>query len=182
MSFKTQRIVHSAAPLFFALFAGCGGQPADGNFYASTKTLYFEVKCPTGGPNCAEAKQLLEQEIPKYEYTFSPGSSRTWPYYRAFSPDENVPLDSLIPPHSQLHRLLPLSEKPWIGSGESLVSIELYLHNDSIPDYIVNVYGLDQGKAVITGTSGPQVATQRPGMSLSMPEILLKSAIRYSFK
>lgn len=162
--------------------AGCGGQPADKGTYASSKIFYFEVNCPTGGPNCAEAKRYLDQEIPKYKYTFSPGSSRTWPYYSAFPPDAQVPYDSLIPPHTQLHRLLPRSEKPWIGGGESLVTIDLYINSDSIPDYLVNVYRLDQGNAVLTGTSGPQLAIQRPGMSLSMPEILLKSVIRYSFK
>lgn len=171
-----------AAPLFFAVLAGCGGQPADGGKYASTKIFYFEVNCPTGGPNCAEAKALLDREIPLYKYTFTPGSSRTWPYYRAFPPDAKVPGDSLISPHTQLHRLLPRSEKPLIGGGEYLVVIDLYTNNDSIPAYLVNVYRLEKGNAVFSGTSGPQLAVQRPGMSLSMPEILLKSVIRYSFK
>ncbi|MBL7851109.1 MAG: hypothetical protein JNN04_09420 [Cyclobacteriaceae bacterium] len=182
MSLFGATIRNLTAPLIFVLLAGCGGQPADGGKYATSKIFYFEVNCPTGGPNCAEAKALLDREIPLYKYTFTPGSSRTWPYYRAFPPDAQVPPDSLISPHTQLHRLLPKSERPWIGGGEYLVTIDLYINNDTEPEYLVNVYHLEQGNAVLTGTSGPQLAVQRPGMSLSMPEILLRSVIRYSFK
>ncbi len=177
-----RQLLRFAAPLLFAVLAGCGGQPAYTGAYASTKIFYFEVKCPTGGPNCMEAKAYLEQEIPKYKYTFSPGSSRTWPYYRAYLPDSQVPYDSLIPPHTQLHRLLPYSERPWFGGGEYLVSILLYPTQDSIPEYRVDVYRINPGDPELTGTSGIQFAEQRPGMSLTMPEILLRSVIRYSFK
>lgn len=177
-----RKLLSLAAPLLLAVLAGCGGQPADGDNYASTKIFYFEVNCPTGGPNCEEAKALLERELPLYKYTFTPGSSQTWPYYRAFAPDAQVPYDSLISPHTQLHRLLPRAEKPWIGGGEYLVVIDLYTNNDTIPEYQVNVYHPGKGNAVLSGTSGPQLAVQRQGMSLTMPEILLKSVIRYSFK
>ncbi len=164
------------------MLAGCGGQPADGGKYAATSTLYFEVNCPTGGPNCQEAKQLLDQEIPLYKYSFTPESSRTWPYYKAFALDEHVLLNSLLPPHSQLHQLVPRAKRQRFGGAEYLVVIDLYIVTDTVPDYIVNVYRFEGDSTVLTGTSGRQVGEQRPGMSLSMPEILLHSAVRFSFK
>lgn len=165
-----------------ALTAGCGGQPADGGDYATTREFYFEVNCRHPGPHCLEAKRLLDQEIPKYKYSFTYGSSRAWPYYKAFGLDEQVPLDSLLPPHTQVHQLIPYAEKPLLGGAGFLVVVDLYTQSDSIPDYIVNVYRLDTSPPQLSGTSALQLAQQRPGMTLSMPEILLKSVIRFSFK
>lgn len=172
-----------AAPLILALFLGCGGQPHSREGFAPTQRLYFEVNCPHPGPHCQEAKQLLELEIPKYKYTFTPLSSRKWPYYRGFPLDADVPTDSLLPPHTQLHQLSLYSERSVFDPPvEYLIRIELYTANDTRPDYMVNIFQRQPSGWVLTGTSGPQVAVQRPGMSLSMPEILLHSVIRYSFK
>lgn len=171
-----------AAPLILAILLGCGGQPRSGDGFATTKVFYFEVNCLSAGPHCEEAKRLLEAEIPRYKYTFSPGSSRNWPYYKAFDLDADVPLDSLIPPHTQLHQLVPRKDRPLMGGGEYLVVIELYSISDDKPDYIVNVYHLESGGAILTGTSGLQEVQNRPGQSLTIPEIILKSVIRYSFK
>lgn len=173
--------VRFAAPLMLALLAGCGGQSSDG-IYATTWEFYFEVNCPNPGQNCQEAKKLLETEIPKYKYTFTYGSSRTWPYFAAFDLDARVPRDSLLPPHSQLHQLIPRKDKPMFGGSDYLVVIDLYTKSDSIPDYVVNVYRTDASPPQLSGTSGLQLATQRPGMTLSTPEILLKSVIRFTFK
>ena len=164
-----------------ALVAGCGGQSSDGR-YATTRRFYFQVNCPNPGPHCEEAKRLLDLEIPKYKYTFTYGSSRTWPYYKAFEPDDQVPLDSLLPPHTQVHQLISDEHKPLFGGADYRVIIDLYTKSDTIPDYIVNVYRLDTHPPELTGTSALQVAYQRPGMTLSTPEILLKSVIRFSFK
>lgn len=171
-----------AASLILAILLGCGRQPRSEDSYATTKIFYFEVNCLNAGSPCEEAKQLLEAEIPRYKYTFSPGSSRTWPYYKAFDLDANVPLDSLISPHTQLHQLVPRKDRPWIGGGKDLVVIELYSQTADKPDYIVNVYHLESAEAVLTGTSGLQEVQNRPGQSLTIPEIILKSVIRYSFK
>lgn len=172
-----------AAPLILTILLGCGGQPHSGEGFAPTQLFFFEVVCLHPGPDCLAAKQLIEQELPKYKYTFTPGSSRTWPYYQAFPLDADVPPDTLLPPHTRLHQLIPYQERTFFGpSAESLVSIRLYTVNDSIPDYEVNIFRLENGRQEKTGTSGPQRATQRPGMTLSTPEILLKSVIRFSFK
>lgn len=172
-----------AAPLLLTILLGCGGQPHSQEGFAPTQLFFFEVVCLHPGPDCLAAKQLIEQELPKYKYTFTPGSSRTWPYYQAFPLDADVPPDTLLPPHTRLHQLIPYQEKTLFGpSAESLVSIRLYTVNDSIPDYEVNIFRLENGRQEKTGTSGPQRATQRPGMTLSTPEILLKSVIRFSFK
>lgn len=171
-----------AAPLMLAFLAGCGGQSSDGGPYATTWEFYFTVNCPNPGQNCQEAKRLLDTEIPRYKYTFTYGSSRAWPYYAAFDLDENVPRDSLLPPHSQLHQLIPKEDKPIFGGSDYLVVIDLYTKSDTIPDYIVNVYRNDASPPQLSGSSGLQLAVQRPGMNLSMPEILLKSVIRFTFK
>jgi hypothetical protein len=171
-----------AAPLILALLAGCGGQSSVKDGYATTRILYFDVKCLSPGPNCQDAKRLLDAEIPKFKYTFTHGSSYSWPYYKTFPLDAEVPLDSLLPPHSQLHQLVPDSERSPLDRSAYLVVVELYAKSDSIPDYIVNVYQFESGQPVLSGTSGPQVAQQRQGMSLSTPEILLMSVIRFSFK
>ena len=132
------------------------------------------------GPDCLEAKRFLETEIPKHKYTFTPVSSRTWPYYKALPLDAEVPLDSLLPPHSQVHQLIPY--KASVKPPYDLVMVELYTASDTIPNYIVNIYHSSGGEPVLTGTSGPQVAEARHEMSLTLPETLLKSCIRYSFK
>ncbi len=164
------------------LVVGCGGQSSDGGAYASTKPFYFQVNCPNPGPHCQEAKKLLEREIPRFKYTFTYGSSRTWPYYKAFDLEEEVPLDSLLPPHSQLHQLIPLEDKPLFGGADYLVVANLYTLSDSIPDYIVNVYRIDTSPQELSGSSGRQEVQQRPGMTLSEAEIILRSVIRFSFK
>lgn len=165
-----------------ALAVGCGGQSSDGRNYATTWKFYFQVACPNPGPNCQEAKKLLEREIPRFKYTFTYGSSRTWPYFKAFDLDEKVPLDSLLPPHSQLHQLIPLEDKPLFGGADYLVVANLYTLSDSIPDYVVNVYRIDTSPPELSGTSGRQEVQQRPGMNLSDAEIILRSVIRFSFK
>lgn len=171
-----------AAPLILAILLGCGGQPRSGNGFASTKIFYFEVHCINNGPNCQEVKKLLEAEIPRYKYTFSPGSSRTWPYYKAFALEEDVPPDSLIAPHTQLHQLIPIEDRPLFGGGEYLVVIDLFSVSDTIPDYVVNVFRLNSSPPVLSGSSSLESVQNRPGQTLSVPEIILKSVIRYSFK
>jgi len=171
-----------AAPLILAILLGCGGQPSSKEGYASTKIFYFEVKCISSGPNCDEVKQFLESEIPRYKYTFSPGSSRTWPYYKAFALDADVPLDSLISPHTQLHQLVPYKDRPLFGGEEYLVVIDLFSVSDTKPDYNVNVFRLESSGPVLSGTSGLQDVENRPGQTLTVPELVLRSAIRYSFK
>ena len=171
-----------AAPLILAILVGCGGQPSSKDIYAPTEIYYFEVRCGQPGPNCEQVKQLLETSLPKYKYTFTPGSSQKWPYYRAFGLDENVPFDSLVPPHLKLHQLVPRNDSPLFGGSEYVVMIELFSLSDSLPDYQVTIFHLESSEQKLVATTGREEVHQLAGDALSTPEIILRSVIRYSFK
>ncbi len=171
-----------AAPLILAILVGCGGQPSSRDIYAPTEIFYFEVRCGQPGPNCEEVKRLLDTSIPKYKYTFSPGSSQKWPYYRAFGLAENVPYDSLVPPHQKLHQLVPLNDPPLLGGSEYVVRIELFSVSDSLPDYQVEIFNLESSPPTLVASTGREKVHHPSGYTLSTPEIILHSVIRYSFK
>ncbi len=171
-----------AALLVLAFALGCGKQSSSGDVYAPTEIFYFEVQCAQPGPNCEEVKRLLETSLPKYKYTFSPGSSQKWPYYRAFDLEENVPYDSLVPPHRQLHQLIPRNDRPLFGGGEYAVVIELFSVSDSLPDYQLNIFNLESSEPTLVASTGREKVHQPTGYTLSNAEIILHSVIRYSFK
>ena len=175
-------MIRFAALLMFAFVLGCGGQPSSGDLYAPTEIFYFEVRCGQPGPNCEEVKRLLETSLPKYKYTFSPGSSQKWPYYRAFGLDENVPYDSLVPPHRKLHQLVPNNDRPLFGGGKYVVMIELFSTSDSLPDYQVTLFHLKSSEQKLVATTGREEVHQPAGSTLSTSEIILRSVTRYSFK
>ncbi len=175
-------MIRLAALLILAILLGCGGQSSSGDIYASTEIFYFEVRCGQPGPNCEEVKRLLETSLPKYKYTFSPGSSQKWPYYRAFGLEENVLYDSLVPPHRKLHQLVPREDRPLVGGGEYEVMIELFSLSDSLPDYQLNIFNIESSKPTLVASSGREKVHQPGGYTLSTPEIILHSVIRYSFK
>ena len=171
------------AALCLVILTGCGGQPAsDEPGLAGTTRLYFRVECLSNGPRCQEVKKYLEAEIPKFKYSFTEQSSRQWPYFQAFNLDARVPIDSLLPPHTRLHQLLPYGSMDSEEGIHEVVVVELFSQSDSIADYQVNIFQLDQPSGELLGTSGLHTVEVTGNDSLPVREIIKRSVIRYSYK
>ena len=170
------RIVLFLIPLFVACSQSKKKNAPDINYY-------FEVRCGSEKPKCKELKQFLDENIPRHKYTITNQSGYSWPYYQAYELDVPVPLDSLMPPHHHIHKMVPKGSIENMKEGEYLVQIDIYTTSDSIPDFNVNVFLMGNTGLTLSGTSGLHIAdTLRVTKSLSLNEVLLKSIVRYSFK
>lgn len=147
------------------------------------KNFYFEIKTFQQNDFSMMLATLIESRVPLKKYVITNRSGLEWPYYAELELDEDIPLDSLMPPHAFAHRMIFMDSNSVLKPGDYLVRFELMPHLDTIPNYRVEVYEMDSSELTISGTSGIHYvdATAFPS-NLSLVEHCLKSVIRYSFK
>ena len=150
--------------------------------FASDEIYYVQIRCVLPDEECLKIKKHLEEGIPKYKYTFTNKSAKTWPYYKAYELDAQVPIDSLMPPHWQLHRLILFAAKDSSNYADHLIHIDLFSTADGVPDYTVSTFNMTPTDSSLVATSGLHNVAPSDTGTLSMEEFILRSVIRYSFK
>lgn len=167
--------------LFLMIFIiGCRAKP---EHIAPDRNFYFEVKSNSSSPAANQCRQYLLKNIPLYKYSITNSSGQTWPFYETFDLDEEVPQDSLMPPHWFIHKMIPFDDRVEMKEDEFLVRIEIFVLPDTVPNYGVSVYRKEGNDLTLSGSSGTHfIEPSEYKSEAEFPELFLKHTVRYSFK
>jgi len=161
---------------------------------APERDYYVEIVSSQTDTFSKDLTEYLATRIPQKKYTFTNGSGTSWPYYAAFELNEDVPIDSLMPPHWYVHKMTIRDCGTTLNRDDHLVRIDVMPDPDTIPNYRVEIYEMDSVGLTLSGSSGIHFIDTVAFFSQSHhnpPEFssrqllydhFLKSIIRYSFK
>jgi len=151
--------------------------------FAPEKRYYFEVICGSPKVDCLQLKEYLEDKIPQYKYTITNESGKKWPFYKAYSIEEPVPSDSLMPPHEAVHYFIQKTENTIFKEGDFFVRFDIFPLPDTTTNFNVTIYKMDSSNLSLSATTGIEVEDNtRKDSTLTYYEAFLKTIIRYSFK
>lgn len=159
--------------ILLALFS-CNNSPP----IAPEVTFYFEIQVSNQNQLGLEVKKELEEYFPKRKYAMTNSSAYTEPYYEEFKLDENVPLDSIIPPHTFAHRMEILGED--YPENSRLLKIQLFPGGKS--EYSMEIYKRENNNWVFLAQTGVHPIPERNGDKEDLIKRFRESIIRYSFK
>lgn len=149
---------------------------------APDRNFYFEVIALDNDEASLRLAQYLKEQIPAKKYTITNHSGLTWPFYRELDPKEKISRDSLMPPHWFVHKMILLKDQQ-IGRDEFLVKIRVFPHQDTVPNYSVDIFRMDSTGLSLSGQTGVHyIDSTEFSSENSLREFFLKSIIRYSFK
>lgn len=157
----------------------CTSRPAN---YVEDRLYYFRVNSHNS-PEAVALKSFLENEIPRYKYTITHGSGTNWPYYKQLQLDEQISFDSLMPPHSFVHKMVPYNKIYPVLKDEFVVQIDLFPLRDTFPNYNVSIFRQTADSLELSATSG--IHFIMPGEFKTQSELsqkMLENILRYSFK
>ncbi len=150
---------------------------------APDRNFYFQVKSNSSTPTANQYRKYLLENIPKHKYSITNASGQTWPFYQAFDLDEEVAQDSLMPPHWFIHRMVPFDDHVEIKEDEFLVTIEIFVLPDTVPNYAVSVFRKQGNDLTLSGSSGTHfIGPSEYKSDADLQESFLKHTVRYSFK
>ncbi len=176
------RIVSSRLLFLFVIIfvIACRAKP---EHPAPDRNFYFEVKSNSSSVEVDQYRKYLLKNIPKHKYSITNASGQAWPFYQSFDLDEAVAQDSLMPPHWFIHKMIPFNDQVEIKEDEFLVTIEIFVLPDTVPNYGVSVFRKQGNELTLSGSSGTHFIEPSEYQSeAELPELFLKHTVRYSFK
>ncbi len=164
----------------FIFLSGCSPKPQN---MAPDRNFYFTVESNSTSEVAVRNKLHLEEYIPEYKYAITNSSGNSWPYYQAMKLDDEIDLDSLMPPHSFIHKMIPLQKGQKIEENEFVVHIEMFPLSDTIPNYSVSIYRKEKNELILSAKTGIHFIQPNEFNSQSELSVLfLQNILRYSFK
>lgn len=165
--------------ILLAMLVACqskGNRAPDRNFY-------FEVLTTRQDTLTQNLALYIKEQIPKKKYTITNHSGMVWPFYKELELDEEIPKDSLMPPHWFVHKMIPLKKSQKLVPDEFLVRIKVFPQPDTLPNYSVDIFRMDSTGLSLSGQADTHyIDSTEFSSAKSLYEVYLKSVIRYSFK
>jgi hypothetical protein len=147
------------------------------------RNFYFEIKTYQQNDFSTSLASYLMSNIPQKKYVITNRSGLEWPYYAGLELDETILLDSLMPPHWNVHKMILKDFNSVLKTDDHLVRIDLMPQLDTIPNYRVEIYEMDSTGLTFSASSGIHfIDSTEFSPNLSLSDYCLKSIIRYSFK
>lgn len=147
------------------------------------RNYYFEISTRQSDKLNMTIADFLTHEIPKKRYTITYQSGLSWPYYAAIELDETISIDSLMPPHWFLHKMIPRENNSTLKKEDHLVRIQLMQQLDTALNYQVDIYVMDSTALTLSATTGIHFVDSAEFTSRQLLfDYYLKSIIRDSFK
>lgn len=168
---------HLSFAFIFILLFGC---VSDRENIAIDKTFYFSVASPSNSSD--ELVAYLIENLNNKRVAITNQSGQIWPFYKIIDPNIDLPLDSLMPPHSFVH-LLKLKGENEIRDGEYFVDIKVMMLTDTLPNYELKIYKMNPEGLAFSADSGIHFIEDSSAHDRHfLYDIFIKSIIRYSFK
>jgi len=157
--------------------------PSQEACHAPEVIYYLTVESQDHSQSAQRIKTYLQTEIPQKKYAITNQSGISWPYFQSFDLKEPVCPDSLMPPHTFVHRVKPIitQNQEEIKAGDYRVLITLMPTPDTLLNYNVTIH-LKQPEGIEkSGESGIHFLDTINTLQPWLP-YLKESIIRYSFK
>lgn len=149
----------------------------------SERNFYFEIRTYQNNEFSNGLATFLKNRIPQKKYAITNRSALVWPYYAPLELDETISIDSLMPPHWYLHKMIFKDLNSVLKMDDHLVRIDIMPHPDTITNYRVEIYEMDSFGLTFSASSGIHfIDSTEFSSTLSLSDYCLKSIIRYSFK
>ncbi len=149
------------------------------NSIARNKVYYYSVSSPS---DAYDLVFFLSKNLNNKRVAITNLSGQKWPFYEELAPDLDLPIDSLMPPHSFVH-LLKLKEENRIEIDEYFLDIKVMMLADTLPNYELDIYKMDSEGLVLSAKSGVHyIDNINSSGSELLFDTFLKHIIRYSFK
>jgi hypothetical protein len=156
---------------------------SDGSRHTPERNFYFEIKAYQNNEFNNRLATFLKNRIPQQKYAITNRSGLVWPYYATLELNETISIDSLMPPHWYVHKMIFKNSNSVLEKEDHLVRIDLMPHLDTIPNYRVEIYKMDSTGLAFSASSGIHfVDPAKFSSHQSLHEHCLKAIIRYSFK
>ena len=146
------------------------------------RNFYVEIKTNQDDEFNNRLVAFLKDKIPQKKYAITNRSGLAWPFYASLNTDASIALDSLMPPHWYIHKMILKEPNSVLQVEDHLVKIELMVQPDTLLNYRVEVYEMDSTQLSLTATSGIHFIDSTKFSSVSLSDHYLKSILRYSFK
>lgn len=166
-----------SATIFGLVIFGCDATTEN---IAANKIYYYTVSSPSD--SAANLVTFLTESLDNKRVAITNGSGLTWPFYKIIKPNEDLPLDSLMPPHDFVHLLREKGDNQ-IAPEEYYIDIRVMIETGSQPSYELFIYKMTPAGLELTAKTGIHHldASSFEGKA-SLYDLFLKSIIRYSFK
>ena len=153
------------------------------NHNAPEKNFFFEIVIHNHDNYSIQLSDYIKNHIAQNKYTITNQSGLQWPFYKELKPDEDIPRDSLMPPHWFVHRMIPKKPNQPLEIDDYLVQINLVPQPDTIPNYSVEIFRMDSAGLVLSASTGIHyVDSTEFSTPETLSDVYLKSILRYSFK
>ena len=147
------------------------------------RNFYFEMRTYQNNKFSNELAAFLKNNIPQQKYAITNRSGLAWPYYATLDLNETIALDSLMPPHWYVHKMVLKNLNTALKVDDHMVWIDIMPHPDTIPNYRVEIYEMDSTGLTFSASSGIHFIDSTKFSSTStLSDYYLESIIRYSFK
>jgi len=151
------------------------------NHSTPERNFYYEIQSHDSASN--QLSEYLTKHISTHKYTITNQSGLEWPFYKELQEDEDIPRDSLMPPHWFLHKMIPKKSNQLLKINEYIVRIDLSPKPDTLPNYSVEIFRMDSTGLVLSARTGIHYFDSSEFTTREALNVLyLKSIIRYSFK
>lgn len=167
--------------IFLMLLSGIFCAACSPRHNAPERNFYFEIH--NHDRSSEGLAPYIESRIAYNKYTITNHSGLEWPFYKELKPMEDIPKDSLMPPHWFLHKMIPKKPNQQLEIDEYLVRIDLSPKPDTLPNYSVEIFRMDSTGLVLSAQTGVHYFDSTEFSTReTLNELYLKSIIRYSFK
>ena len=157
--------------------AGCSGEKDN---VAKDKIYYYTVTSPVD--SVSDLVHFLRKNLNNKRVAITNGSGLAWPFYKVIEPNEDLPLDSLMPPHHFVHLLREKGDNK-IAPQEYYIDIRVMIETGSQPSYELFIYKMTPTGLELTAKTGiHHLNASSFEDKASLYDLFLKSIIRYSFK
>ncbi len=146
------------------------------------RNYFVEIKTNQNNEFNNKLVAFLKDKIPQKKYAITNSSGVAWPFYASLNADETIAVDSLMPPHWFIHKMILKEPNSVLQGDDHLVKIELMVKPDTLLNYRVEVYEMNSTQLSLTATSGIHFMDSTKFSSAGLLDHYLKSILRYSFK
>ncbi|MEQ8302429.1 MAG: hypothetical protein RIB47_03475 [Cyclobacteriaceae bacterium] len=157
------------------IFVACN---SDNDKIAVDRSFYFTITSPRD----QDLVNYLGAQMDNQRVAITNQSGTAWPFYETIETQEQLPIDSLMPPHHFVH-LLKQKANNDISLGDYYVDVKVMTKSDTLPNYDLTIYRMDSTGLEVSARTGIHYLNPRDTLDTKhLRETLLKSIIRYSFK
>jgi hypothetical protein len=142
--------------------------------------FYYQIEIINPDPAANIIRQELEQSFPLRKYAITNSSGNTKPFYQEFDLSYDLDTDSLMPPHTFVHKMQPFSGAIIPETDSRLLKIHLFPEKE--PSYSMEIYLWENSSWNFLAQTGIHPINSEESEYQELTEKFRESIIQFSFK